>query len=75
MLLDKKDKNTYYEGCWKDKLFDGEGKLVLKHDCNVFGDWKKGKLNGDGEVRYHNKDTYEGTFKDGLFHGHDHQQE
>jgi hypothetical protein len=63
--------NNYYKGSVVNGLFSGKGTLTLTHLNGVgyIGQFKDGKLNGEGTFTYPNGDKYVGQFKDGKRNG------
>ena len=58
-----KNKRNYYEGDWKDDLYDGKGVLYLISSDVYKGDFKKGVKEGKGTFYYIIGDSYEGEWK------------
>ena len=59
----------YYEGEFKDGLFDGQGQYTKPNGYSYVGRWKNNKKNGFGTENFSNKDKYTGEFKNGKRHG------
>ena len=57
-----------YKGQFEDNLFSGKG-LYSYDGTNISGIYKKGKLNGQGEINMKNGNTLKGKFKDGKKEG------
>lgn len=59
-----KDGN-YYEGDFKDDLFDGRGTLIMKREGSKYvGSFSRGKRNGHGTEVFGDGSSYCGEFKD-----------
>ena len=68
-LVTKEEGEYTYTGEIMNELPSGNGHLVnSKTGMEYWGEWAFGKFNGKGTYHYE-KGTYEGEFKDGLFHG------
>ena len=54
-----------YQGEFLDNEFHGKGKYTWVNKKIYDGNWKKGKMNGNGKFTYPNGSFYEGEFVDG----------
>ncbi|KAM4601786.1 alsin isoform 2-T2 [Polymixia lowei] len=64
-----------YTGTFKNGLEDGFGEYIapnktLNKNDHYLGQWKEGKMHGSGTYRYASGEIYEGSFQDGVRHGH-----
>ncbi|XP_030006777.1 alsin isoform X3 [Sphaeramia orbicularis] len=64
-----------YTGLFKNGLEDGFGEFLspnktLNKNDHYQGYWKEGKMNGLGTYRYASGEVYDGSFQDGMRHGH-----
>lgn len=63
--------DSRYVGNIEDGKRHGFGHLVLPDGSRLEGDWKNDVLEGEGRLFYSSgKLAYEGSFKEGQFHGH-----
>uniref|UniRef100_A0A3P8Q1P4 Alsin-like PH-like domain-containing protein n=1 Tax=Astatotilapia calliptera TaxID=8154 RepID=A0A3P8Q1P4_ASTCA len=64
-----------YTGAFKNGLEDGFGEFVapnktLNKNDHYQGYWKDGKMHGLGTYRYASGEVYDGSFQEGVRHGH-----
>ncbi|CAL8292457.1 unnamed protein product [Arctogadus glacialis] len=64
-----------YTGSFKMGLEDGYGEFVSPTKTagvqeQYLGHWKEGRMHGAGTYRYSSGEVYEGSFRDGVRHGH-----
>ncbi|XP_061632291.1 alsin isoform X1 [Phyllopteryx taeniolatus] len=64
-----------YTGSFKNAQEDGFGEFVapnktLNKNDHYQGFWKVGKMHGVGTYRYANTEVYDGSYQEGLRHGH-----
>uniref|UniRef100_A0A8C4Z9M6 Alsin Rho guanine nucleotide exchange factor ALS2 n=1 Tax=Gadus morhua TaxID=8049 RepID=A0A8C4Z9M6_GADMO len=64
-----------YTGSFKMGLEDGYGEFVSPTKNagiqeQYLGHWKEGRMHGAGTYRYSSGEVYEGSFRDGVRHGH-----
>ncbi|KAM3856982.1 alsin [Diretmus argenteus] len=64
-----------YTGTFKNGLEDGFGEYIapnktLNKNDHYQGHWKEGKMHGLATYRYASGEVYEGSFQDGVRHGH-----
>lgn len=53
-----------YCGDWSENKFDGKGKLTFKAGKVYEGEFKDGKMDGEGTIRYRKSgDVYKGRFR------------
>ena len=57
-----------YEGFWQNNLFSKKGKLWTDDHCYE-GQWKNGKMNGNGTITFEDGRKYQGNFKMGAMTG------
>lgn len=59
---------TEYEGGFKDGLYHGKG-IMVGAEGRYEGDWRAGKRDGRGTMRYTLGGSYDGQWRGGVFHG------
>ena len=61
---------SYYEGDFVDGLFEGIGTYYFKESEKTYqGQFRDGKIDGEGEMRWADGKEYWGQFKDGKEDG------
>ena len=63
--------NLVYDGAWKDDHYEGSGRLMgsgtdwIKYE----GEFRNGKMDGFGEMWFHDGKRYKGQFRDDMPEG------
>ena len=63
------DRETKYEGEWKNGAMHGKGIVTSADGGKYEGEWKNGNYDGYGIFTADGGIRYEGQFKNGKFHG------
>jgi NADPH:quinone reductase-like Zn-dependent oxidoreductase len=59
----------WYEGYWENDLYCGYGKYTKFSGCSLEGEFKFGKITGEGIERLSTGEIYTGSFVDSIRHG------
>lgn len=60
---------SFYNGEFKDGLFNGNGTLVWNNGVNYVGEFRHGRMHGKGVMQSPGDFTYRGNFANGFFEG------
>lgn len=63
------NKNFVYEGEVKNNVADGKGRCVYSDGREYIGEWKEGKMHGEGILSWPNGARYEGSFENDRRNG------
>jgi hypothetical protein len=56
-----------YIGSFKDNLMHGQGQMVMPDNSRFRGEWKEGKMDGEGEFKHHDGHVLKGLFKNNYY--------
>jgi hypothetical protein len=59
----------YYDGNFKDDVYDGQGTMFFADGSRYIGEWKKGRFSGFGEHIFSNGSSTKAHYVNGLMHG------
>ena len=60
---------SFYQGTWRNDLFDGFGLFIKKDGTYIIGEYKKGQINGQAKYCFENGDYYSGNWVCNKKHG------
>jgi uncharacterized protein (TIGR02145 family) len=70
MIYNDRIKNyNYYEGNWKNNIWEGTGTIFYQNGEKKEGLWRNNLFNGNATITFSDGSLYEGEWKDGEFYG------
>jgi hypothetical protein len=49
-------------------LYEGTGKFVWPNNCTYLGNWKSGRMDGEGEFTHFDGHNFKGSFRNNYFY-------